>query len=62
MMNFGSKQGLEPQKGEKTKSAKTVISQIKGSKNQKVMPDFAKAKKGEAGRVGQGRFNREFAF
>ena len=62
MMSSGSKMGLDPRKGEKTKSKQTVIGQIKGQKPLKEMPNFAKAKRGESGRVGGGRFNRELAF
>ena len=54
MMSHGSKQGLDPQKGQKTKQRQTVVNQIKSA--------FPKAKKGEQGRVGGGRFNRQVAY
>ena len=48
MLQDGSKMGQDPKKGTKTGERTRVIDQIKG------------AKKGEAGRVGSGRFNRAF--
>ena len=48
MLRDGSKSGLDPAKGGKTQSKVKVIDQIKG------------VKKGEPGRAGAGRFNREF--
>jgi hypothetical protein len=63
MLTHGSKQGLDPKKGEKTQSRDKVIKQIKGTggkkdSEKKDMPDFANVKKGEQGRMGAGRFNR----
>jgi len=50
-------------KGDRTKKKTTVINQIKGHKApDSNIPAFAKAKKGESGRMGGGRFNREVAF
>lgn len=66
MKQKGSKQGLDPEKGKRTERRTNVLDQIKnkGQKpgtTQDAAPFFAKAKKGEAGRVGAGRFNRQFA-
>jgi len=55
MMKSGSQMGLDPKKGEKTKNKSSVIGQIKGQKPvapKSDMPNFAKAKKGEKGRLG----------
>lgn len=66
IMSTGSQMGLDPKKGEKTKSKTKVLDKIKGKvkdlekKDSKSVP-FGKAKKGESGREGSGRFNREFA-
>jgi len=51
MSKEGSKQGVDPRKGAKPENRTSVIDQIK----------FSSAKKGEKGRLGTGRFNREFA-
>lgn len=48
MLRDGSKSGLDPAKGGKTQTKVKVIDQIKG------------VRKGEPGRAGAGRFNREF--
>lgn len=58
--------GLDPKKGEKTKNRTKVLDKIKGKDGHKSKSDsfeipFGKAKKGEEGRKGTGRFNREFA-
>jgi len=58
MLKTGSKEGLDPAKGQKTKERVKVVDQIK---NKQAPAPFARAKKGEAGRLGKGRFNREFA-
>jgi len=47
MMNKGSQRGVDPRRGQKTQKKDTVLDQVR----------YAKAKKGEAGRVGKGRFN-----
>ena len=57
----GSQMGLDPKKGEKTKSRTKVLDKIKGKDGSKGGVPFGNAKKGEEGRVGKGRFNREFA-
>lgn len=54
MRTTASKVGLDPKKGEKTKKRTDVLSQIKNTPN-----PFPKAKKGERGRIGEGRFNRQ---
>lgn len=61
IMMSGSQMGLDPKKGEKTKSRTKVLDKIKGKDGGKGSVPFGKAKKGEEGRVGKGRFNREFA-
>ena len=53
-MLHGSKSGIDPKKGQKTKARDgNVIDQVKRA----VIP---KAKRGESGRVGGGRFNARF--
>lgn len=59
MLKTGSKEGLDPAKGKKTAARVKVVDQIKNK--QSTPAPFAKAKKGEEGRKGSGRFNREFA-
>lgn len=53
MLSHGSKQGLDPKKGEKTASRTKVMDKIKTKEK-----PFPSAKKGDQGRVGAGRFNR----
>ena len=53
MMKTGSKHGLDPKKGEKTKSSQKIIDQVKK------MPT---GKKDDKGRVGKGRFNRDLTY
>ena len=52
MLQKGSKMGMDPQKGKRTEERTKVLDQIK---------QFPRAKKGEDGRVGKGRFNRDYA-
>jgi predicted ATP-dependent Lon-type protease len=56
MLSHGSKEGLDPAKGEKTASRTKVMDKIKTKPG-----DKSGVKKGEQGRIGQGRFNRQFA-
>lgn len=49
-MMSGSKMGLDPKKGEKTKSRTKVLDKIKGKDAKKQDQPFGKAKKGEEGR------------
>lgn len=67
MKQSASRQGLDPEKGKRTERRVSVMDQIKfkGKKaptaGDEGRPSFPKAQRGEAGRVGQGRFNRQFA-
>lgn len=71
MKKNASKQGLDPEKGKRTERKVSVMDQIKmkGRKDRKggasgedgQMPAFPRARRGEEGRVGKGRFNRSFA-
>jgi hypothetical protein len=58
MLKSGSSAGLDPKKGEKTKKRTNVIGQIKENKERRDQV-FPKAKKGDTGRIGEGRFNRQ---
>ena len=55
MKSKGSKEGLDPEKGQKTKARDgNTLDKAKAIQ-------YPKARKGEQGRVGAGRFNRSFA-
>ena len=51
IMKTGSKAGLDTEKGQRSKPSTKVIDQVKA---------IPRVKKGEAGRIGSGRFNKDF--
>lgn len=72
MKKNASRQGLDPEKGKRTQRKESVMDQIrnKGGKRDgrsapggpdSGSPSFPRARRGEEGRVGEGRFNRSFA-
>ena len=62
MYSHASKEGIDPKSGEKTASRTKVMDKIKTKDRaaEKAQP-VGTAKKGETGRQGEGRFNRQFA-
>jgi len=69
MKKSASRQGLDPEKGKRTHRKESVMDQVRGGKRDKSgaggpesgSPSYPTARRGEEGRVGEGRFNRSFA-